>query len=114
MLVLIGATPEGKKELLGFQVGVRESAQSWRELLVDLKARGLAIAAELATGDGALGFWKALEECRRPPGTSAVPCTRPPTSSTRCPSPCSRQPRPTCARSGQPRTGDSGSCGCAA
>ena len=54
--------PEGKKELLGFQVGLRESAQSWRELLVDLKARGLAIAPELATGDGALGFWKALEE----------------------------------------------------
>src|SRR4029079_9375935 len=62
MLVLIGATPEGKKELVGFQVGVRESAQSWRELLVDLKARGLAIAPELATGDAALGFWKALEE----------------------------------------------------
>jgi putative transposase len=62
MLVLIGATPEGKKELLGFQVGVRESAQSWRELLISLKARGLAIAPELATGDGALGFWKALEE----------------------------------------------------
>jgi putative transposase len=61
MLVLIGATPEGQKELLGFQVGVRESAQSWRELLVDLKARGLATAPELATGDGALGFWKALE-----------------------------------------------------
>jgi transposase-like protein len=61
MLVLIGATPEGKKELLGFQVGVRESAQSWRELLTDLKARGLALAPELATGDGALGFWKALE-----------------------------------------------------
>src|SRR4051794_357987 len=62
MLVLIGATPEGKKELLGFQVGVRESVQSWRELLVDLKARGLTIAPELATGDGSLGFWKALEE----------------------------------------------------
>jgi putative transposase len=61
MLVLIGATPEGKKELVGFQVGVRESAQSWRELLVDLKARGLAVAPELATGDGALGFWTALE-----------------------------------------------------
>src|SRR5918992_6209373 len=61
MLVLIGATPEGKKELVGFQVGVRESAQSWRELLIDLKARGLAVAPELATGDGALGFWKALE-----------------------------------------------------
>src|SRR5512135_3116699 len=62
MLVIIGATPDGKKELVGFQVGVRESAQSWRELLVDLKARGLAIAPELATADGALGFWKALEE----------------------------------------------------
>jgi len=61
MLVLIGATPEGKKELVGFQVGVRESAQSWRELLIDLKARGLVIAPELATGDGALGFWKALD-----------------------------------------------------
>ncbi len=62
MLVLIGATPEGKKELVGFQVGVRESAQSWRELLVDLKARGLTVAPELAVGDGALGFWRALEE----------------------------------------------------
>jgi putative transposase len=62
MLVLIGATPEGKKELIGFQVGTRESAQSWRELLVGLKARGLAIAPELAVGDGALGFWKALDE----------------------------------------------------
>jgi putative transposase len=62
MLVVIGATPEGRKELVGFQVGVRESAQSWRELLVDLKARGLAIAPQIAVGDGALGFWKALEE----------------------------------------------------
>jgi transposase-like protein len=62
MLVLIGATPEGRKELIGFQVGVRESAQSWRELLVDLQQRGLTSAPELATGDGALGFWKALDE----------------------------------------------------
>jgi transposase-like protein len=62
MLVVIGATPEGRKELLGFQVGTRESAQSWRELLVGLKARGLATAPELGVGDGALGFWKALEE----------------------------------------------------
>ena len=73
MLVLIGATPEGKKELLGFQVGMRESAQSWRELLVDLKARGLLIAPELATGDGALGFWKALEEVS--PTTRHQRCT---------------------------------------
>lgn len=62
MLVVIGATPEGKKELLGFQVGLRESAQSWRELLADLKARGLAAPPNLAVGDGALGFWKALDE----------------------------------------------------
>ena len=73
MLVLIGATPEGKKELLGFQVGVRESAQSWRELLVDLKARGLAIAPELATGDGALGFWTAIEQVW--PATRHQRCT---------------------------------------
>jgi putative transposase len=62
ILVIIGATPEGKKELVGFQAGYRESAQSWRELLADLKSRGLSAAPELAIGDGALGFWKALEE----------------------------------------------------
>src|SRR5271170_960813 len=62
VLVLIGATPEGKKELVGFQTGVRESAQSWRELLIDIKRRGLEIAPDLAVGDGALGFWKAIEE----------------------------------------------------
>jgi transposase-like protein len=62
MLVIIGATPEGKKELLGFQVGLRESAQSWRELLVDIKSRGLSTAPEIAVGDGAMGFWKALDE----------------------------------------------------
>ena len=62
ILVLIGATPEGKKELLGLQTGMRESGQSWKELLVDLKARGLSIAPDIAVGDGALGFWKALDE----------------------------------------------------
>jgi putative transposase len=72
ILVIIGATPEGKKELVGFHVGVRESAQSWRELLVDLKARGLAVPPELAVGDGALGFWKALEEAF--PGTRHQRC----------------------------------------
>ncbi len=73
MLVLIGATPEGRKELVGFQVGMRESTQSWRELLVDLKARGLGMAPELATGDGALGFWQALEEVS--PTTRHQRCT---------------------------------------
>src|ERR1700710_2780584 len=52
---------------------MRESAQSWRELLVDLKARGLTIAPELATGDGALGFWKALDEVS--PTTRHQRCT---------------------------------------
>jgi len=79
MLVLIGATPEGKKELIGFQVGVRESAQSWRELLVEVKQRGLKIAPEIAVGDGALGFWKALDEVTSPArGISGVGCARPP------------------------------------
>lgn len=72
MLVILGATPEGKKELLGFQVGVRESAQSWRELLVDLKARGLSVPPKLAIGDGALGFWKAMDEVF--PGTCHQRC----------------------------------------
>ena len=72
MLVLIGATPEGKKELIGFQVGVRESTQSWRELLIDVKQRGLQIAPEIAVGDGALGFWKALDETC--PGTRHQRC----------------------------------------
>ncbi len=62
ILVLIGATPEGRKELIGFQTGFRESTQSWIELLTDLKSRGLSVAPELAIGDGALGFWKALEQ----------------------------------------------------
>jgi len=62
MLVILGATPEGRKELVGFQVGIRESAQSWRELLVAIKARGLSVPPEIAVGDGAMGFWRALDE----------------------------------------------------
>jgi transposase-like protein len=62
LLVIIGATPEGKKELVGLTDGVRESVQSWRELLLDLRRRGLSIGPELAVADGALGFWQALEE----------------------------------------------------
>ena len=62
ILVIIGATPEGKKELVGFAGGYRESAQSWKELLLELKDQGLENAPKLAAGDGALGFWKALRE----------------------------------------------------
>jgi len=62
ILVIIGATPDGTKELIGFTDGTRESAHDWRVLLLDLKRRGLTIAPELAVADGALGFWKALGE----------------------------------------------------
>ena len=62
ILVVLGATPEGKKELVAIQDGYRESEQSWRELLLGLKARGLQEAPKLAVGDGALGFWAALRK----------------------------------------------------
>ena len=62
ILVIIGATPEGKKELVGFTDGARESAHDWRELLLYLKRRGLSLAPKVAVADGGLGFWKALGE----------------------------------------------------
>jgi transposase-like protein len=62
ILVVMGATQDGSKELLAIVDGYRESAQSWREILIDLKARGLDVPPALAVGDGALGFWKALAE----------------------------------------------------
>jgi len=62
ILVLIGATADGKKELIAVVDGYRESEQSWSELLLDLKQRGLTIAPKIAVGDGALGFWAALRK----------------------------------------------------
>ena len=62
MLVLMGALPDGKKELIAVLDGYRESKQSWQELLLDLKQRGLQLAPKIAIGDGALGFWAALRE----------------------------------------------------
>ncbi len=105
MLVLIGATPEGKKELIGFQTGMRESAQSWKELLVDLKARGLAVAPQAAIGDGALGFWKALDEAF--PTTRHQRCWLHKTLNVLDKLPKSMHPTRTriCARSGCRRTG---------
>ena len=73
ILVVMGATPEGKKELIAIHGGHRESAQSWRELLLDCKSRGLTVDPKLATGDGALGFWKAPREVY--PATRAQRCT---------------------------------------
>ncbi len=62
VLVIIGADEYGRKELLGMTDGFRESSQSWRELLFDLRHRVLDQAPKLAIGDGALGFWTALRE----------------------------------------------------
>ena len=62
LLVVMGATADGYKELLAVMDGYRESEQSWHELLIDLKQRGLTLAPQLATGDGALGFWAALRK----------------------------------------------------
>jgi putative transposase len=62
ILVLMGATEDGRKELIAVMDGYRESEQSWRSLLLDVKARGLVNDPKLATGDGALGFWKALPQ----------------------------------------------------
>ena len=65
ILVVIGATVDGKKELVALSDGFRESEESWRELLRDLKRRGLTVEPKLAVGDGALGFWKALPGLRQ-------------------------------------------------
>lgn len=62
ILVVVGATEEGKKELVALSDGYRESEDSWRELLLGLKSRGLKVDPHLAIGDGALGFWKALPQ----------------------------------------------------
>jgi len=62
LLVLIGATPDGKKELIAVEDGYRESTTSWLELLRGLESRGLTVEPEVAIGDGAMGFWKALAQ----------------------------------------------------
>jgi transposase-like protein len=62
LLVLMGATKGGRKELIAVAEGYRESEQSWKALLLDVQARGLVVEPKLATGDGALGFWKALKK----------------------------------------------------
>jgi transposase-like protein len=73
LLVLMGATVDGTKELVAVVDGHRESELSWKEVLLSLKARGLIHAPELAIGDGALGFWKALDQVF--PGTRIQRCT---------------------------------------
>ena len=62
ILVLMGATAQGQKELIAIVDGYRESEESWKALLLEVKSRGMSIDPKLATGDGALGFWKALPQ----------------------------------------------------
>ncbi len=62
LLVILGVTEHGHKELIAVEDGVRESEASWRELLTGLRERGLEQGPKLAVGDGALGFWKALNQ----------------------------------------------------
>jgi len=66
LLAVIGATVDGNKELVAVEDGIRESEQSWKDLLLNLHRRGLTIGPDLATGDGALGFWKALPQVYDP------------------------------------------------
>jgi len=73
ILVLMGATADGTKELIALQDGFRESEESWKELLLDLRSRGLADAPELAIADGALGFWAAVRKLW--PATQEQRCT---------------------------------------
>ena len=80
LLVIIGATPEGKKELVGLIDGVRESAQSWKELLLDLKRRGLRWDPSSRSPTAPSASGRRSRRCGRGHAASAVGCTRPPMS----------------------------------
>ena len=107
VLVIIGADAMGNKDIVGMVDGYRESAQSWKELLLDLKRRGLETGPELAVGDGALGFWKALREVYGE--TRVQRCwvhkTANVLNQSSCPNPCRPKPRAICTTSGWPRLG---------
>ena len=109
ILVLRGATADGKKELIAIQDGQRESEQSWKELLLDVQTRGLSVEPKLAIGDGALGFWKALRQIWPATESNVAGCIRRPTCWTSCPRAYSPKPsrcctRFTCRRAGSRRT----------
>ena len=101
ILVLMGATEDGHKELIAVADGYRESEQSWKALLLDVKARGLVVDPKLAMGDGALGLLEGIAaSVSRRHANSAAGFTRRPTCWTSCPSDCSPRPRRSCTRSG--------------
>jgi putative transposase len=103
ILVVIGATAEGKKELLAMSDGYRESEQSWKELLLDLKQRGLTSDPKLAIADGALGFWKALPQVFGSTREQRCWCIKRPTCSINCRRVSKLKPRLRCMRFGWPR-----------
>jgi transposase-like protein len=104
ILVLIGATPEGRKELVGFTDGARESAQDWRDLLLDLKRRGLEVSRRSSSSPMARsGSGKPPVRSGRKRASSAAGYTRPRTCSPNCRRASSRKPNARCRRSGWPK-----------
>jgi len=94
ILVLMGATADGQKEVIALSDGYRESEESWKALLLDCQARGLTTAPLVAIGDGGLGFWKALRKVFPTTRTNAAGFTRRRTYLTRWPRACSPRRRP--------------------
>jgi len=101
--VLIGATPEGPKEFVGFTDGTRESPQDWRDLLLDLKRRGLDVPPRPTIADGALGFWTAAGEVW--PKTREQRCWVHKTANVlaKLPKASSQKPNARCRKSGGPK-----------
>ena len=103
LLIIIGATPEGRKELVGLTDGVRESAQSWRELLLDLKRRGCRSAPSSRSPMARSDSGKRSKRYGPRRAASAAGCTKLPTSSTNCRTASNRKPSGRCRKSGWPR-----------
>ncbi|KTD04529.1 transposase [Legionella geestiana] len=100
LLVIIGVTEHGTKELVAVADGYRESSASWEEVLMSLRQRGLNVSPRLATGDGALGFWSALDKVY--PDTRHQRCWVHKTANVlnKLPKPCSHGSRKPCSKSG--------------
>ena len=105
ILVIIGVTEDGIKEFVAIEDGYRESEQSWLMTLRDLKQRGLEIGPELAVGDGALGFWKALPKVYGQTRSQRCWVHKTKNVSTTCPRASSPRPKLLCSRYGWRRAG---------
>ena len=106
ILVIVGATDKGQKELIAIADGYRESEQSWLEVLLDLKRRGLEMGPQLALGDGALGFLEgAPPSLPRRPRATLLGSQDGQRLEQDCPRVCKRKPRGACKTSGWPKPG---------